>query len=425
MKCISQKTTRYINTLALSITLLALPATLLGMQATTTTTTIPQKELREVLAPVFSTQESKNLPTKRAALDQKIRQELDRFKAIVEIAIEALQQGKLELFDALCGDAACQLRVPLVIELYLKYKDVEKSEIPLEDQLIIARLYLLTKAKRIVYKNDIENKNTLGKQNNSTSTQKLEEDNALTETIDTEAAESLLKKKGKIATLIQDSKALAAKNALQFLQKRLKNNTSLPELVITLQNLKLVTTPCTLSVYALLDYLKERNIALVLRGCSDKEDTPFGIDPKELSTPESACIDISKENQPIFMLAKNGLYKESDPVCIIDGIIGNMKALEPLSPDDFKQTIFLPNAAQHYQVGGKYKSLDLKGLSSQKVCSIPEPILNADNSFLKAAPEALKIFKISHISASTYGRRNRFLPIPLIPKKSLNPKENL
>jgi len=75
--------------------------------------------------------------------------ELGMLNTAIDPALTALKEGRLECFDALCGDTSCQLRVPLVIELYLKYKDVEKSEIPLEDQLIIARLYLLTKAKQL------------------------------------------------------------------------------------------------------------------------------------------------------------------------------------------------------------------------------------------------------------------------------------
>ncbi len=408
----------------LSVGVFALATSLSGMNTTKNSIETNKQELFNVkpLAPLFRIEKVGEKFSEKALKNLPKEMLKAGFEIASKRAFEALKAGKLELFDALCSDTACQIRVPLVIELYKRYRDVVLDAIHPEDRIILARLFLLTAAKRLEYKVDsinFSNNPNLSFEENEKARKKKEavDPNALTETIGADAARDVLKKRKGIMEVVDESKTLVSKNALTFLQQVFESNKEfqLPSIEIAPQKkVSICTTPCTLSILALTTYLQECKIPLILRGCSNTEEAPFVP-----TSQDEAMIDTSRDDQSIFIFPQDAKIADADPVCIIDGVIGDKNALINCTLEKLMNEILIPNAAQHPQLAGEKKKYgnDLRKLNKKEGCKISESVLGLHEKALEKAKEALKVFSIRHIMASTYKQRERFVPLEILPRK--------
>lgn len=299
-------------------------------------------------------------------------------------ALTTLKSGRLDMFDALCGDTSCQMRVPIVIDLYKKYGTTKNiNDVALKDAQALATLYFLTTIKRID-----------PKRNDETISEKT-------------VAKALAIGKDPAKKIIKIAKAYAASIAIAHLTQKVK--TFLPEFDVIMGNTKLKTTPCLCSINALFDYLQQNKIPLVMRSCGENFAQPFIMESDDETK-------IAAKKHVIAVIGTQKKLAPETPVCIIDGIIDGdandkQSYFEKLSSDEFKN-IVLVNAALHYQLGGEYKNKTLDQIFTSNKNSEQELLVQYKN--LLKTQDLKKAFKIQHICASTYDKIGNYATIQLM-----------
>ncbi len=256
-------------------------------------------------------------------------------------ALAHLQTGNLTKFDPLCGDTACQLRVPRILNLFNKNKNNEM--LTPEDLRFLSLTYLLTESKTKEYSEN--------------------QPDTYIEKINLKKLGELLNKtKEDTASLEIPLKRETANLALKcFYQLSKKRNE--PNLLIKTEKktpkADIPTIPCFLSMQGLLDILKEKEVPIVLL---------------EVGTNKIFPLTNSKNLTP----------KSNDIYAIISGTSKDAKLLTTQNEKALKN-IILANALDHPQIGSKKDSSSLQKLLLE---SLPKNIgqsINSTNATLESA----------------------------------------
>lgn len=292
-------------------------------------------------------------------------------KEVRQDALTALVNGKLQDFDPLLGDTSCQIRVPLVIALYEKLganKNVDLLDKNEQEFLLLA--YVLTKAKNTLVNSQgkVEQDETiclyplckLLASNGAVDESLLQKCCENKENKWTTATEKIVQAVVKddeqrrcIGALIdnaakfkQKAPQVVAFHALQFLEKSL-SGTQLP--VVKLDS-GVQTTPCLLSVAALFELVKSKKIPLLLRACRMDFSLPFITDINDPARIASNTL-----------MRLEGCAKDDDPICVVDGVVGDSDAFCKADLKILYESIMLSSAV-HYQLGKPYKDTALEDL---------------------------------------------------------------